>query len=129
MQVAIYVLVSTSSNKQDNDNQFHKLRAFAAQYGTVYKVYVDQESIDKAHRTGFKYLLQAAYKKEFDLVVFWCLNRFSYGGALATLRCLKELSAHGIDYKSYTEPYLDSLSPCGDAIIAMLSTIVAQDLK
>jgi DNA invertase Pin-like site-specific DNA recombinase len=129
VQVAIYALVSTSNNKQDTEREFRQLRAFAEQYGTIYKVYADQESVGKTHCIGFKYLLRAAYQKEFNLVVFWSLNRFSSGGALATLRHLKDLNAHGVNYKSYTEPYLDSLSPCGDVIAAILSTIVAQDFS
>jgi DNA invertase Pin-like site-specific DNA recombinase len=60
--------------------------------------------------------------------VFWRLDRFSREGALATLRYLKELKDHGVNYKSFTEPYLDSLGPFGDVIVSMLATIAAQDL-
>jgi DNA invertase Pin-like site-specific DNA recombinase len=62
------------------------------------------------------------------LVVFWRLDRFSREGALATLRYLKELKDHGVNYKSFTEPYLDSLGPFGDIIVSILATIAAQDL-
>jgi DNA invertase Pin-like site-specific DNA recombinase len=34
----------------------------------------------------------------------------------------------GVNYKSFTESYLDSLSPFGDGIVSMLATIEAQDL-
>ena len=61
-------------------------------------------------------------------MVFWRLDRFSRKGALATLRYLKELKDHGVNYKSFTEPYLDSLGPFGDVIVSMLATIAAQDL-
>jgi DNA invertase Pin-like site-specific DNA recombinase len=60
--------------------------------------------------------------------VFWLLDRFSRKGALATLRYLKEFKDHGVHYKSFTEPYLDSLGPFGDVIVSMLATIAAQDL-
>ncbi|RZK41985.1 MAG: recombinase family protein, partial [Hymenobacter sp.] len=73
-------------------------------------------------------LLLEAYQHKFDLVVFWRLDRFSREGALATLRYLKELKDHGVNYKSFTEPYLDSLGPFGDVIVSMLATIAAQDL-
>lgn len=33
-----------------------------------------------------------------------------------------------MNYKSFTEPYLDSLGPFGDVIVSMLATIAAQDL-
>jgi DNA invertase Pin-like site-specific DNA recombinase len=91
-------------------------------------VYTDQESGGKADRTDFKHLLLAAYQQKVDLVVFWRLDRFSREGALATLRYLKELKDHRVNYKSFTEPYLDSLGPFGDVIVSMLATIAAQDL-
>jgi DNA invertase Pin-like site-specific DNA recombinase len=56
------------------------------------------------------------------------LDRFSREGALVTLRYLKELKDHGVDYKSFTEPYLNSLGPFGDVIVSLLATIAAQDL-
>jgi DNA invertase Pin-like site-specific DNA recombinase len=128
MRVAIYARVSTKDKGQDTENQLHQLRAFAGQHGRIYHVYTDQESGGKADRTAFKQLLLEAYQKKFDLVVFWRLDRFSREGALATLRYLKELKDHGVNYKSFTEPYLNSLGPFGDVIVSMLATIAAQDL-
>jgi DNA invertase Pin-like site-specific DNA recombinase len=128
MRVAIYARVSTKDKGQDTENQLHQLRTFAEQHGTIYQVYTDQESGGKADRSAFKTLLLEAYQQKFDLVVFWRLDRFSREGALATLRYLKELKDHGVNYKSFTEPYLDSLGPFGDVIVSMLATIAAQDL-
>jgi DNA invertase Pin-like site-specific DNA recombinase len=128
MRIAIYARVSTKDKGQDTDNQLHQLRAFAERYGTIYQVFTDQESGGKADRTEFKQLLLEAYQQKFDLVVFWRLDRFTREGALATLRYLKELKDHGVHYKSFTEPYLDSLGPFGDVIVSMLATIAAQDL-
>jgi DNA invertase Pin-like site-specific DNA recombinase len=128
MRVAIYARVSTKDKGQDTENQLHQLRAFAERHGTIAQVFTDQESGGKADRTEFKQLLLAAYQQQFDLVVFWRLDRFSREGALATLRYLKELKEHGVNYKSFTEPYLDSLGPFGDVIVSMLATIAAQDL-
>jgi DNA invertase Pin-like site-specific DNA recombinase len=128
MRVAIYARVSTKDKGQDTENQLHQLRAFAEQHGTIHQVYTDQESGGKSERSEFKRLLLEAYQKKFDLVVFWRLDRFSREGALATLRYLKELKDHGVNYKSFTEPYLDSLGPFGDVIVSMLATIAAQDL-
>jgi DNA invertase Pin-like site-specific DNA recombinase len=128
MRVAIYARVSTKDKGQDPENQLHQLRAFAERHGTIYHVFTDQESGGKAGRTSFQQLLLEAYQHQFDLVVFWRLDRFSREGALATLRYLKELKDHGVNYKSFTEPYLDSLGPFGDVIVSMLATIAAQDL-
>ncbi|MGI4760524.1 MAG: recombinase family protein [Janthinobacterium lividum] len=128
MRVAIYARVSTKDKGQDADNQLHQLREFAERHGTIYKVFTDEESGGKADRAAFKQPLLEAYQQKFDLVVFWRLDRFSREGALATLRYLKELKDHGVNYKSFTEPYLDSLGPFGDVIVSMLATIAAQDL-
>jgi DNA invertase Pin-like site-specific DNA recombinase len=128
MRVAIYARVSTKDKGQDTENQLHQLRAFAAQHGSIYQVYTDYESGGKAGRSAFQQLLLEAYQHKFDLVVFWRLDRFSREGALTTLRYLKELKDHGVNYKSFTEPYLDSLGPFGDVIVSMLATIAAQDL-
>jgi DNA invertase Pin-like site-specific DNA recombinase len=128
MRVAIYARVSTKDKGQDTENQLYQLRTFAERHGTIYHVFTDQESGGKADRTDFKQLLLEVYQHKFDLVVFWRLDRFSREGALATLRYLKELKDHGVNYKSFTEPYLDSLGPFGDVIVSMLATIAAQDL-
>ena len=128
MRVAIYARVSTRDKGQDPENQVHQLRAFAEQHGTLYKVFTEEVSGGKSSRTEFKLLLMEAYQKKFDLVVFWRLDRFSREGALPTLKYLKELRDHGVNYKSFTEPYLDSLGPFGDVIVSMLATIAAQDL-
>jgi DNA invertase Pin-like site-specific DNA recombinase len=128
MRTAVYARVSTKDKGQDTENQLHQLRAFAEQHGNTYQVYTDQESGGKANSTEFKLLLLEAYQQQFDLVVFWRLDRFSCEGALATLRYLKELKDHEVNYKSFTEPYLDSLGPFGDVIVSMLATIAAQDL-
>ncbi len=82
----------------------------------------------KSDRSEFKQLLLEAYQKKFDLVVFWRLDRFSREGALPTLKYLKELRDHGVNYKSFTEPYLDSLGPFNDVIVSMLATIAAHGL-
>jgi len=128
MRVAIYARVSTKDKGQDPANQLHQLREFAERHGSIYRVFTDQESGGKAGRSAFQQLLMEAYQQQFDLVVFWRLDRFSREGALATLRYLKELKDHGVNYKSFTEPYLDSLGPFGDVIVSMLATIAAQDL-
>lgn len=128
MRVAIYARVSTKDKGQDPENQLHQLRAFAERHGTIYKTFTEEVSGGKSERSEFKQLLLEAYQQKFDLVVFWRLDRFSREGALATLRYLKELKDHGVNYKSFTEPYLDSLGPFGDVIVSMLATIAAQDL-
>ena len=128
MRVAIYARVSTRDKGQDPEHQLHQLREFAESHGNIYKVFTEEVSGGNSDRSEFKQLLLEAYQKKFDLVVFWRLDRFSREGAQPTLKYLKELRDHGVNYKSFTEPYLDSLGPFGDVIVSMLATIAAQDL-
>ena len=62
----------------------HQFREFAERHGTIYRVFTNQESGDKADHTEFKQLLLEAYQQQFDLVA-WRLDRFSREGALVTL--------------------------------------------
>ncbi|MDO7847426.1 recombinase family protein [Hymenobacter sp. M29] len=95
----------------------------------IYKVFTEEVSGGKSDRSQFKQQLLEAYQKKFDLVVLWRLDRFSREGALPTLKYLKELRDHGVNYKSLTESYFDSLGPFGDVIVSMLATIAAQDFR
>jgi DNA invertase Pin-like site-specific DNA recombinase len=82
---------------QDTANQLQQLREFAERHGRIYKVFTDQESGGKADRTELKALLLEAYQQQFDLLVFWHLDRFRREVALTTLRYLKELKDHGVN--------------------------------
>ncbi|GAB3232976.1 recombinase family protein [Hymenobacter seoulensis] len=128
MKAAIYARVSTRDKGQDNENQLRELRAFAERLGyTVYKEYTDQESGGKADRPQFKQLFQDAHQRRFDVVLFWALDRFSREGVTETLNHLQKLSLAGVQFKSYTEQYLDSTGMFRDAIISILATIAKQE--
>ncbi|WP_045690702.1 recombinase family protein, partial [Hymenobacter sp. AT01-02] len=93
----------------------------------IYKEYTDQESGGKADRPQFKQLFQDAYQRRFDVVMFWALDRFSREGVTETLNHLQKLSFAGVQFKSYTEQYLDSTGMFKDAIISILATIAKQE--
>jgi hypothetical protein len=62
---------------QTTENQRLQLERYAAAMGwTVGHVCSDRESGAKAARPGFKALLAAAARHEFDLVLVWSLDRF-----------------------------------------------------
>jgi DNA invertase Pin-like site-specific DNA recombinase len=77
----------------------------------------------------FEYL-EAQSKKmrgKTDLVLyFWSLDRLSREGVLPTLQYLDRLNRLGVAWKSHTEPYLSSLGPFSDAVIAILATLAKQ---
>ena len=47
--------------------------------------------------------------------------------ALATLKYLQELDSYGVNWKSYTEQYLDSAGIFKDAIISLMATLAKQE--
>jgi len=72
-------------------------------------------------------MLEAASRKEYDMVLFWSLDRFSREGVLETLQHLKALTSHGVEWFSYREEYLRSIGPFRDAVLAILAAIAKQE--
>jgi DNA invertase Pin-like site-specific DNA recombinase len=60
-------------------------------------------------------------------VLFWSLDRFSREGVGETLNHLQKLSAKGIQFKSFTEQFLDSTGVFKEAIIGFLAAIAKQE--
>ena len=127
-RVASYARVSTDDKGQSPDNQLADLRRFAlSQHWEVVAEYVDYESGAKSSRAQLKATLDSASRHEFDVLLFWSLDRLSREGALKTLQILNQLSQWGVAYRSYTEPYLDSAGVFSEAIVALLATLAKQE--
>jgi DNA invertase Pin-like site-specific DNA recombinase len=128
MTAALYARVSTRDKGQTNDNQLLELRAFADRLGfAVHWEYCDQDSGGTADRPAFQGLLLDAHQRRFDVVLFWSLDRFSREGVTETLNHLQRLTAAGVQFKSFTEQYLDSTGVFRDALIAILAAIAKQE--
>lgn len=131
MRIAIYARVSTKDKGQEYQNQLLELRAFVARKASqgwiVAHEYVDRASAKTAERPAFQQLFQAASRKQFDLVLFWSLDRFSREGVLETLQHLQRLSSHGVEWYSYREEYLRSTGVFREAVLAILATIAKQE--
>ncbi len=128
MRAGIYARVSTSDNRQVPENQLAELRRFASTQGwIIHAEYVDHESGGTADRAEFRRMLAVAARHEFDVLLFWSLDRLTREGALETLQYLNRLSSYGVGYRSFTEPYLDSCGLFKDAIVGILATIAKQE--
>jgi DNA invertase Pin-like site-specific DNA recombinase len=128
MRVAIYARVSTKDKGQDPENQLAQLREFAkAQGWFVVHEYIDHVSGKTSDRAQFKRLFADASRRQFDLVLFWSLDRFSREGALDTLKHLERLAQYGVGYRSYTEQYLDSCGIFKDAVLSIIATVAKQE--
>lgn len=61
------------------------------------------------------------------MVVFWSLDCFRREGMTETLNHLQRLTAAGVQFKSFTEQYLDSTGMFREAIIGFLAAIAKQE--
>jgi DNA invertase Pin-like site-specific DNA recombinase len=126
MDIALYSRISTET--QNNENQLDQLRTFAASQGwRIHKEYVDIATGKNGDRAQFKSLFRAASRREFELVLFWSLDRFSREGVLETLTYLQSLTQYRIGYRSYTEQYLDSCGMFREAVISILAVVAKQE--
>ncbi len=126
MRICLYGRVST--DRQETRNQITQLREFASIQGwTIVREYVDVASGKSSDRQQFKALFAAAAKREFDLVLFWGLDRFSREGVFETLKHLQTLTSYGVGFRSFTEQYLDSCGMFRDAVISILAVIAKQE--
>ena len=127
-RIVLYARVSTK-DRQDAQNQLDQLRDFAAkQDWTIVHEYIDNVSGKTSEkRPQFQAMLAAASRRDFDLVLFWSLDRFSREGVLETLHHLQRLAQYGVDYRSYMEQFLDSCGIFRDAVLSILATIAKQE--
>ena len=128
MKVAIYARVSTSNKNQDTDNQIIILQDYCKSMAyDVYKVYADEVSGGTSERPQFKVMFADASKRRFDQVLFWSLDRFSREGTRTTIKHLEQLESYGVNFRSYTEQYIDTCGMFKDVVISLLSTLARQE--
>lgn len=126
MKCAIYSRVSTT--KQDAINQVTQLKTFAATQGwTITHEFEDVCTGSRSDRPAFSRMMEAASQRQFDVVLFWSLDRLSREGALRTLQHLQRLTAYGVAWRSYTEQYIDSCGPFADVVVSLMATIARQE--
>ena len=117
MKCAIYTRVSTKDKCQDPLNHVDKLRKYCQKQGwEIAGEYIDLCSGKTANRPQFQALFDAAYRREFDVVLFWSLDRFSREGVLETLQHLQKFTSWNVAFKSYTEQFLDGTGAFRDAV-------------
>jgi len=127
MRVALYARVSTK-DKQDTENQLRQLRQFAAsQHWSIVHEYVDRTSGKRSDREQFQKMFAAASRREFDILLFWSLDRLSREGTVETLNHLQRLTGYGLNYRSFTEQYLDSTGIFKEAVIGILAAVAKQE--
>src|ERR1700732_3801984 len=123
---ALYTRVTT--DKQDNGNQMIQLREFCLRQGwTIINEFCDTVSgSGKKDRIQFEKMMLAASQKQFDVLVFWSLDRLSREGIVKTLGYLEQLRGWGIGWRSYTQPFLDTGNEMVSGIVLSVLAAVAK---
>jgi DNA invertase Pin-like site-specific DNA recombinase len=130
-QVRIGIYCRVSTNRQENGNQLDQLREFVRQHPdwTIVLEFVDTVTGSGKHkRPEFEAMMLAASQKKFDRLVFWALDRLSREGVVKTIGYLQDLKSYGVDWHSYTQPFLASGNEMVDSIVlSVLSALAKQE--
>ena len=131
MRVAIYARVSTDDRGQDPENQLAQLRAWcAAADHQIVAEFVDHASGGKGadKRPRFAAMLDAAHRRQFDLLLVWALDRLSREGMVPTIGHLQRLAAAGVAFHSYTEPLLSTDNEMvRDIVLAVMASLAKME--
>lgn len=79
------------------------------------------------HRPGFEEMMAAVRGGHVDAVVVFSLSRLTRRGALEAMRIIDELESHGVRLVSVEEPYLDTSTPVGVGILAIIAGLAQQE--
>jgi DNA invertase Pin-like site-specific DNA recombinase len=60
-------------------------------------------------------------------LLFWSLDRLSREGTVERLNHLQRLTSYGVNYRSFTEQYLDSTGIFKEAVIDILAAVAKQE--
>src|SRR5438094_9830981 len=110
--------------------QSHAMRQYAARRGWTVAMQVREVGSGAAQREAREKLLEAARRREFDVVLVWRLDR--WGRSVTDLLItLQELAHLGVGFVSLTEA-LDVTTPSGRAmggVVAMFAEFESEFLR
>jgi putative DNA-invertase from lambdoid prophage Rac len=117
-RAGLYARISTN-DQQTLAMQSRAMREYAARRGWIVAIHVREVGSGAAKREARERLLEAARRREIDVVLVWRLDRWgrSVTDLLATLQELEHL---GVGFVSLTEA-LDLTTPVGRAMAGLLA--------
>ena len=121
-RVGLYARVSTN-DQQTIPLQIRALRGYAARRGWVIAMQVKEVGSGASQRQLREPLLEAARRREIDVVLVWRLDRWGRS-ATDLLATLQELEHLGVGFVSLNEA-LDLTTPAGRAMAALLAVFAA----
>jgi len=78
-------------------------------------------------RPGFEAMMAAVERGEIDVIVINELSRLTRQGAFEAMKIDQRLRAYGVRLVSVQEPFLDTSTPVGEAIFALIAALAKQD--
>ena len=121
-RVAIYARVSTVDKGQDPETQLIALRDYTEYRGfQIVGEYIDYASGTREDRPHYRALLEAARKRQLDVVLVWRYDRFARS-TQALVQALKEFQSLGVDFISYQEN-IDTTTPQGEMIFTVMASL------
>jgi DNA invertase Pin-like site-specific DNA recombinase len=121
-RAAIYARVSTIDGRQDPETQLRQLREYAERRGfTVERECVDHASGARNDRAEYRAMLEAARRRQFDVVLVWRYDRFARS-MRELVNALSEFEGIGIDFISYNEG-ADTTTPQGKLLFGIMASL------
>ena len=127
MRAVIYCRVST--HEQNTDNQLSVLQQWCQHRNfDLIDVYQEQETAWKAgHQRELARLVADAYKRKFDVLLVWALDRISRQGALSILEFVHKLNKWGIKTLSYQESWTEAPGELGELLFALTGWVARME--
>src|SRR3954465_14288087 len=121
-RAAIYARVSTVDGRQDPETQLRQLREYAVRRDfPIVHEYVDHASGAKNDRTEYRAMLEAARRRQFDVLLVWRYDRFARS-MRDLVNALSEFEGLGIDFISYNEG-ADTTTPQGKLLFGIMASL------
>lgn len=121
-RAAIYARVSTVDGRQDPETQLRQLREYAERRGfAIAHEYVDRASGARNDRTEYRAMLEAAKRRQFDVLLVWRYDRFARS-MRELVNALSEFDGLGIDFISYNEG-ADTTTPQGKLLFGIMASL------
>jgi DNA invertase Pin-like site-specific DNA recombinase len=125
-RAGLYARVSTN-DQQTLPMQLRALREYAARRGWTVAIQAREIGSGAGHRQARGKLLEAARRREIDVVLVWRLDR--WGRSLTDLLAtLQELEHVGVGFVSLTEA-LDLTTPAGRAMAGLLAILLNSNAR
>src|SRR3954466_818481 len=122
LRAGLYARVSTEDRGQDPETQLPPPREDAQRRGfSVVGEFVDRASGTTEARPQYQQLLEAARKRELDVVLVWRYDRFARS-TRALVNALGEFKARGVAFISYQEN-VDTTTPQGELVFGMMANL------